>query len=172
MFVSDQEKAILNGIIDNIRAESHRSIDEFTQEIIIAQLEALLSYGNRFYERQFITRKVANHQILDRLNDLLDACFDGGILKENGVPTVAFVAQQLNVSPHYLSGLLRSITGLNTQQHIHLKLIDKAKELLSTTSLSVSEIAYFLGFEQTQSFSKLFKTKTNLSPIDFRQSFK
>jgi AraC family transcriptional activator of pobA len=171
LFVSEKEKAILTGIIDNIRAESHRSIDKFTQEIIIAQLEALLSYGDRFYERQFITRKVANHQILDRLNDALDACFDGGVIKKTGVPTVAFVAQHLNVSPHYLSGLLRSITGLNTQQHIHKKLIDKAKELLSTTSLTVSEIAYSLGFEQVQSFSKLFKTKTNLSPMDFRQSF-
>lgn len=171
LFVSEKEKVILDGIIDNIRDEANRSIDKFTQEIIIAHVEALLSYGDRFYERQFITRKVANHQILDRLNDLLDACFDGRIVKENGVPSVAFVAQQLNVSPHYLSGLLRSITGLNTQQHIHMKLIDKAKELLSTTSLTVSEIAYSLGFEQIQSFSKLFKTKTNLSPVNFRESF-
>lgn len=82
-----------------------------------------------------------------------------------------FIAEQLNVSPHYLSGLLRSLTGLNTQQHIHHKLIDKAKELLSTTSMTISEIAYALGFEQIQSFSKLFKTKTNLSPLEFRQSF-
>jgi AraC family transcriptional activator of pobA len=171
LFVSEQEKAILNGIIGNIRAESHRSIDKFTQEIIAGQLETLLAYSDRFYQRQFTTRTVANHQVLDRLNELLDACFDGGSIKNNGVPTVAFVAGQLNVSPHYLSVLLRSVTGLNTQQHIHLKLIDKAKELLSTTPLTVSEIAYALGFEQIQSFSKLFKSKTNLSPVGFRQSF-
>jgi AraC family transcriptional activator of pobA len=171
LFVSEKEKAIVTGIIQNIKQECRRSIDKFTQEIIIAQLEALLAYSDRFYQRQFITRGKANHQILDRLNDLLEACFDGGALQRNGLPTVAFVAGELNVSPHYLSGLLRSITGLNTQQHIHLKLIDKAKELLSTTNLTVSEIAYTLGFEQIQSFSKLFKVKTNLSPVDFRQSF-
>lgn len=171
LFVSDSEKAVLDGIAGNIRDELHRSIDKFSHEIIITQIEALLAYSERFYQRQFITRRKASHQLLDRLNDLLDGCFDGHEIREDGVPTVAFVAEQLNVSPHYLSSLLRSITGLNTQQHIHLKLIDKAKELLSTTSLTVSEIAYALGFEQVQSFSKLFKTKTDVSPLDFRQSF-
>jgi AraC family transcriptional activator of pobA len=172
LFVSESEKAIVTGIIQNIKQESHRSIDKFTQEIIVAQLELLLTYSDRFYQRQFITRKMANHQILDKLNDLLNRCFnDDDSLSKNGLPTVAFVATQLNVSPHYLSGLLRSLTGLNTQQHIHMKLIEKAKELLSTTSMTVSEIAYALGFEQIQSFSKLFKTKTNLSPLGFRQSF-
>lgn len=172
LFVSENEKAIMTGIIQNIKKENHRSIDKFTQEIIVAQLEALLAYSDRFYQRQFITRGAANHQILDRLNDLLNACFnDEEAMRKSGLPTVAFVAGQLNVSPHYLSGLLRSLTGLNTQQHIHMKLIDKAKELLSTTSMTVSEIAYALGFEQIQSFSKLFKTKTNLSPLGFRQSF-
>jgi len=172
LFVSENEKAIMTGIIENIKQESYRAIDKFTQEIIVAQLETLLVYGDRFYQRQFITRKIVNHQILDKLNDLLDASFNDDVaMRKEGLPTVAFVAGQLNVSPHYLSGLLRSLTGLNTQQHIHLKLIDKAKELLSTTSLSVSEIAYALGFEQIQSFSKLFKTKTNTSPLEFRQSF-
>lgn len=171
LFVSEEEKAILTGIIQNIRQESHRPIDKFTQEIIIAQLDTLLAYSERFYQRQFITRRIANHQILDKLNDLLNACFNGDVVAKNGLPTVAFVAEQLNVSPHYLSGLLRSLTGLNTQQHIHMKLIEKAKELLSTTHLTVGEIAYALGFEQIQSFSKLFKTKTNVSPLAFRQSF-
>jgi len=171
LFVSEKEEAIVTGIIQNISQECQRSIDKFTQEIVIAQLETLLAYSDRFYQRQFITRRIANHQILDRLNDLLNAYFNGDALTKTGVPTVTFVAQQLNVSPHYLSGLLRSLTGLNTQQHIHMKLIDKAKELLSTTSLTVSEIAYALGFEQIQSFSKIFKTKTNLSPLEFRQSF-
>lgn len=172
LFVSENEKTILTGIIQNIKQESHRSIDKFTQDIIVTQLEALLVYSDRFYQRQFITRKMANHQILDKLNDLLNACFnDGEAIRKDGLPTVAFVAGKLNVSSHYLSGLLRSLTGLNTQQHIHMKLIEKAKELLSTTSMTVSEIAYALGFEQIQSFSKLFKTKTNLSPLGFRQSF-
>lgn len=170
LFVSETEAAILEGIVNTIKEESHRQIDRYTHEIIIAYLEALLAYSERFYQRQFFTRRTINHQILDRLNHLLDAFFDAGAQK-SGLPTVAYVAGQLNVSPHYLSGLLRSLTGLNTQQHIHLKLIDKAKELLSTTTLSVSEIAYALGFEQIQSFSKLFKNKTSVSPLEFRQSF-
>ena len=171
LFVSENEKAVLTGIIQNIKQESHQSIDHFTQEIIIAQLEVLLAYSERFYQRQFITRKMSSHQILDRLNKLLNDYFNGDIMEIRGLPTVAFVAEQLNVSPHYLSGMLRSLTGLNTQQHIHWKLIEKAKELLSTTDLTVSEIAYALGFEQIQSFSKLFKTKTRVSPLEFRQSF-
>ncbi len=172
LFVSENEKEILTGIIQNIKQESQRSIDKFTQEIIVAHLDTLLAYSDRFYQRQFITRKHANHQVLDKLNDLLNARFNyDEAMRKEGLPTVAFVAGQLNVSSHYLSGLLRSLTGLNTQQHIHMKLIEKAKELLSTTSMTVSEIAYALGFEQIQSFSKLFKTKTNLSPLEFRQSF-
>jgi AraC family transcriptional activator of pobA len=116
--------------------------------------------------KQFMSLEIRKHKCL------ADHAIVKSVKINDGVPTVAFVAQQLNVSPHYLSGLLRSVTGLNTQQHIHTKLINKAKELLSTTSLTVSEIAYSLRFEQIQSFSKLFKTKTNLSPVDFRQSFK
>jgi len=108
---------------------------------------------------------------LGRLEELLAAYFDGDEITKNGLPSVTYLAEHLNVSPGYLSGLLKVLTGQNTQQHIHQKLIDKAKEKLSTTQLSVSEIAYQLGFEHPQSFSKLFKTKTNLSPLQFRQSF-
>ena len=171
LFISENEKNTINQIIQNIRQESLRPIDKFTQEIIIAQIEALLAYSDRFYQRQFVTRSMANHQILDKLNDLLNEYFDRNTIGKSGLPTVAYVAEQLNVSPHYLSGLLRSLTGLNTQQHIHLKLIEKAKELLSTTHLTISEIAYILGFEQIQSFSKLFKAKTNVSPLEFRESY-
>lgn len=171
LFVSENEKDTVNQIIKNIRQESLRPIDKFTQEIIIGQMEALLAYSDRFYQRQFVTRSMANHQILDKLNNLLNEYFDRNTIGKNGPPTVANIAEQLNVSPHYLSALLRSVTGLNTQQHIHLKLIEKAKELLSTTHLTVSEIAYILGFEQIQSFSKLFKAKTNVSPVEFRESF-
>src|SRR5204862_4141355 len=125
----------------------------------------------RFYERQFITRKISNHKILDRLEDLLTTYFNNDDLISKGLLTVQSIADELNVSPSYLSGLLKILTGQSTQQHIHNKLIEKAKEKLSTTDLSVSEIAYALGFEHPQSFSKLFKTKTNLSPLEFRQSF-
>jgi len=171
LFVSENEEATLTGIVRNIKQECQKSIDKFTQEIVMAQLETLLAYSDRFYQRQFITRKITHHQLLDKLNDLLDAYFNNEAMTTNGLPTVAFVAGKLNVSPHYLSAMLRSLTGLNTQQHIHLKLIDKAKELLSSTPLTISEIAYALGFEQLQSFSRLFKTKTRVSPLEFRQSF-
>lgn len=171
LFLSEKEEATLNGIIANIKQEYHANIDKFSQRIIISQIETLLNYSERFYERQFITRKITNHQILNRLEDLLGNYFNSDHLTLKGAPTVQFVADELNVSPNYLSGLLKVLTGQSTQQHIHEKLIEKAKEKLSTTSLSVSEIAYELGFEHSQSFSKLFKAKTNQSPLEFRQAF-
>ncbi|HVS92132.1 MAG TPA: AraC family transcriptional regulator [Mucilaginibacter sp.] len=171
LFLSEKEEAIIAGIIQNIRQEYHTSIDRFSQGVMVAQLELLLTYAERFYHRQFITRKITSHQMLDRLEKLLNSYFNGDEIAENGLPSVAYVAEKLNVSPDYLSGLLKVLTGLNTQQHIHQKLIEKAKEKLSTTALTVSEIAYGLGFEHPQSFSKLFKTKTNFSPLEFRQSF-
>jgi AraC family transcriptional regulator, transcriptional activator of pobA len=119
----------------------------------------------------FITRKIANHAILNQLEELLAEYFNSEDLVNRGLPTVQSIAEALNVSPNYLSGLLKVLTGQSTQGHIHEKLIEKAKERLSTTDLSVTEIAYELGFEHPQSFSKLFKTKTNLSPSEFRQSF-
>lgn len=158
-------------LMKNIQQEYQSNIDKFSQDVIIAQIELLLTYSERFYNRQFITRKISNHQILARLEKLLDDYFNQDSLAEKGLPTVHFIAENLNVSPNYLSGLLKHLTGQSTQQHIHNKLIEKAKEKLSTTNLTVSEIAFELGFEHQQSFSKLFKTKTNFSPLEFRQSF-
>ena len=171
LFLSEREEAIINNIIQSIRQEYHANIDRFSKQIIIAQLETLLGYADRFYNRQFLTREKANHQILDRLEGLLDVYFDDDTWNKGGLPTVQQIANQLNLSPKYLSNLLRVLTGQNTQQHIHDKLIEKAKEKLSTTELSVSEIAYTLGFEHLPSFSKLFKAKTNQSPVAFRASF-
>lgn len=172
LFLSDKEEAILNNMIQNIKQEYHANIDRFSQNIIISQLETLLNYAERFYQRQFITRKITNHQVLDRLDKLLHLHFQSDEQLRKGLPTVQEIAASLNVSPSYLSGLLKALTGQSTQQHIHDKLIEKAKEKLSTTDLSVSEIAYGLGFEHPQSFSKLFKSKTNSSPLAFRLSFK
>jgi AraC-like DNA-binding protein len=171
LFLSDKEEATIINIIGNIQHEYHSNIDKFSQNIVIAQLELLLTYAERFYQRQFITRKITNHKILVRLEEILAEYFNSDDLINKGLPTVRHVAETLNVSPNYLSGLLKVSTGQSTQQHIHNKLIEKAKEKLSTTDLTVSEIAYDLGFEHPQSFSKLFKTKTNLSPLEFRQSF-
>jgi len=171
LFLSDKEEAIINDIVKNIQHEYHSNIDKFSQDIIISHLETLLNYAERFYQRQFITRKIANHQILDRLEQLLSDYFNGDDLVTKGLPTVQYISENLNISPTYLRSLLKTLTGQNTQQHIHDKLIEKAKEKLSTTDLSISEIAYELGFEHPQSFTKLFKSKTNLSPLKFRASF-
>lgn len=171
LFVSEKEKATIISLFQTMRQEYHSNIDKFSQDIILSQLALLLHYADRFYHRQFITRKITNHQVLGRLEELLDRYFDGEEIVVKGLPSVGWVAEELNVSPGYLSGLLKVLTGLNTQQHIHQKLIEKAKEKLSTTEMSVSEIAYELGFGHPQSFSKLFKAKTKLSPLEFRQSF-
>ncbi len=171
LFLSEKEEKTLNDIIENIKQEYQTNIDKFSKQIIISQIETLLNYSERFYNRQFITREKANHQILERLEKLLTDYFNNDDLISKGLPKVQYIAAMLKVSPNYLSGLLKVLTGQNTQQHIHEKLIEKAKEKLSATHLSVSEIAYELGFEHPQSFSKFFKTKTNTSPLEFRALF-
>lgn len=171
LFLSEKEEEIINNIILNIRREYRTNIDKFSQSIIISQIETLLNYSERFYQRQFITRKVTNHQILDRLETVLEDRFNSADLASNGLPTVQYIADVLNISPNYLSSLLKTLTGESTQQHIHNKLIEKAKEKLSTSDMSVGEIAYELGFEHSQSFSKLFKAKTKQSPLEFRAGF-
>jgi len=171
LWLSKKEKATINNIIQNIQQEYHSNIDKFSKQIIISQIESLLSYSERFYNRQFITREKSNHQILERLETILTDYFNADDLVSKGLPTVQDMADKLNASPKYLSSLLKVLTGQSTQQYIHDKLIEKAKEKLSTTDLRVSEIAYELGFEHAQSFSKLFKIKTNQSPLEFRQSF-
>ncbi len=171
LFLSDKEEKVLDTIVYNIRQEYQNNIDKFSQNIIISQIETLLNYAERFYQRQFITRKKSSHQILAQTETLLGEYFRSDKLIENGLPTVQYVSEKLNISAGYLGSLLKSLTGMNTQQHIHEKLIEKAKEKLSTTQLSISEIAYELGFEHSQSFSRFFKKKTNVSPLEFRHSF-
>jgi len=171
LFLSDKEEATINILMKNIEQEYQSNIDTFRQNIIISQIETLLHYSERFYQRQFITRKINNHQILDKLEELLNDYFNNEDLSIKGLPSVHYIAETLNVSPNYLSGLLKALTQQSTQQYIHDKLIEKAKEKLSTTSLSVSEIAYQLGFEHPQSFHRLFKNRTSVSPLEFRQSF-
>ena len=170
LHLSAEEEDDLITILNKIDKECLH-IDKYTQEIILSQIELLLNYSNRFYERQFITRKNHNHQLLAKFERLVDEYFDSNTTTQTGLLTVQRMAELMNLSPNYLSDLLRMHTGQNTQQHIHQRLIEKAKEKLSTTNLSVSEIAYTLGFEHAQSFSTLFKKKTSLSPLEFRQAF-
>lgn len=172
LFLSEKEEEIIISIVQNIHRETHTNIDKFSKQIIISQIESLLNYAGRFYNRQFVTREKANHQILDRLEKVLTHYLNSGQAATRGLPTVNDIAALLHISPKYLSQLLRMHTGQNTQHYIHEKLIERAKERISTTDLSMSEIAYELGFEHLQSFSRLFKAKTQLSPLAFRESFK
>ncbi|RAJ91060.1 helix-turn-helix protein [Larkinella arboricola] len=171
LHLSEEEKETIFSIFKMIEKELSSRIDDFSQDVVISQIELLLNYANRFYKRQFITRKAVNHNLLQKLEELLDHYFDQESSLSQGLPSVGYLADHLNLSPSYLSDMLRSLIGQNAQQYIHDKLIEKAKEKLSTTDLSVSEVAYALGFEHSQSFSKLFKSKTNLSPLAFRRSF-
>lgn len=170
LHLSDQEEKNVIEIFQKIEKE-YQHIDKHTQDIILSQIDLLLNYCNRFYERQFITRKVVNNDLLSKMENLLNDYFNNTETLKNGLPTVEYLANQLHFSANYLSDMLRLLTGQNAQQHIHEKLIEKAKEKLLTTNLSVNEIAYELGFEQSQSFNRLFKKKTEMSPLKYRQSF-
>lgn len=171
LHLSEKERTTILEVLEHITRELNNPIDDFSQDVIISYIEVLLNYSNRFYKRQFITRKAINHDLLASMEELLNKYFDSDLAVNDGLPSVEYLAAHLHLSPRYLSDMLRSLTGQNAQQHIHEKLIEKAKEKLSTTALSVSEIAYELGFEHPQSFNKLFKIKTNMSPLAFRQSF-
>lgn len=171
LHLSTDEGDLIEELLSKLRTEYSAGMDNFSQDVIISYLELILNYCNRFYNRQFITRKHAGNDLLSRSEALLSLYFSGDSMQNKGLPTVQFLAEELNVSPKYLSDMLKANTGLTAQQHIHTKLIEKASEALTTTALSVSEIAYMLGFEYPQSFSKLFKNKTTLSPVKFRSSF-
>jgi AraC family transcriptional activator of pobA len=171
LHLSEKEKEIIVGVFSNMNSELHANIDDFSQDIIVSQIELLLNYCNRFYKRQFLTRKAVNNDLLAKLDEVLNDHFNDATALMKGLPSVQDLAVQLHVSPGYLSDMLRSLTGQNTQQHIHNKVIEKAKEILSQSNLSVAEIAYQLGFERPQSFNKLFKQKTKVSPLAYRKSF-
>ncbi|HVI47927.1 MAG TPA: helix-turn-helix transcriptional regulator [Chitinophaga sp.] len=170
LFLSDNEEQTICGLFRNIEQEYSTNIDKFSQGIIISLIESLLGYSERFYQRQFITRNITHHGIVGQLEVLLEKAFSEEALEKNGIPTVKDISNQLNISPNYLSTLLKTLTGNSTQQHIQEKIIEKAKERLIMTDLSVNEIAFELGFEYPQSFSKLFRAKTDYSPLGFRKS--
>ena len=168
LHVSAQEESLLDGLLHVIRSEYERPIDAFSQDVLVAQLEVLLNYANRFYHRQFLTRRTAEHDLLSRFEAQVTAYFARS--GEQPLPTVQHFADALHVSPAYLGDMLRALTGETTQQHLHRALIEQAKHLLLTTSLSINETAFQLGFEYPQYFSRLFKSKTGLTPAAFRFS--
>lgn len=171
LHLSEKEEKLLESIFKNIEQEYQTAIDQFSQDVMIAQLELLLSYCKRFYNRQFVTRKAVGNDLLSKMETLLHEYFTNNNAIEQGIPSVRYFSDRLNVSPNYLSDMLRVLTGQSTQQHIHNKIIERAKVILTTTNLSVSEVAYTLGFERSQSFNKLFRSKTNMTPTEFRTSF-
>jgi AraC-like DNA-binding protein len=168
LFLSDKEKRVIAGLFENISAELDNNIDVFSQDVLVSQIELLLNYSNRFYNRQFLTRKAIHHDVISEMDTYLAGRFEDQL---GGIPTVFEVAEHLNVSPRYLTDMLKSLTGQSAQQLIHDRLVERAKMILSTTKLTIAEVAYQLGFEHPQSFNKLFKRYTDLSPNGFRKSF-
>ncbi|GAB3638237.1 helix-turn-helix domain-containing protein [Hymenobacter arcticus] len=170
LHISEDEKLILRDCIEKIEREYLQNIDKHTQGLIVSNIELLLNYCDRFYDRQFITRGKISKDIVQRFEHLLNDYFTQENLVNVGLPDVKFFASHLNLSPNYLSDLLNRFTGKSTQEHIHLKLVDTAKSLLWGTQKSISEIAYELGFEYPSHFTKVFKTKTGLTPQQYRNT--
>jgi AraC-like DNA-binding protein len=168
LFISDKEKAVIAGLFESMIAEIDNNIDAFSQDVLVSLIELLLNHSNRFYNRQFLTRKAQHNDVISSMVEYLKDRFT---TDSEGIPTVQEVATYLNMSSRYLNDMLKTLTGQSAQQHIHALLIEKAKIMLVTTDTNISQIAYQLGFEHPQSFNKLFKSKTELSPNAYRQSF-
>lgn len=168
LHLSEKEKQILYDCVTKIQAELQENIDVHSQAIIVSTIELLLNYCTRFYGRQFITRKSSNNTVVVQIEKMLSEYFKTTDISEKGLPSVKYLAEQVNLSPGYLSDLLKKETGKNTQDHIHFYLIEEAKNILLNTNKSVGEIAYSLGFEYPQYFNKLFKKKTGKTPVEFR----
>lgn len=168
LHLSDKEKQLLFDCIQKIQVELTQNIDSYSQALIVSNIELLLNYCSRYYGRQFITRKSVNIDIVSKVEDFLKTYFESPEKRNDKMPTVKDIANKVNLSPSYLSDLLKRETGLNAQDHIHYFVIEQAKNILLQTNHSVSEIAYSLGFEYPQYFSRLFKQKTGKTPMEFR----
>ncbi|MEZ4772949.1 MAG: helix-turn-helix transcriptional regulator [Bacteroidia bacterium] len=168
LHLSAKEKLILEGIIQKIEMELQENIDQHSQTLLVSNIELLLNYCSRYYDRQFITRKSSNSRIVSELERLLKNYFKKEKNTELSIPSVKYLADHVHLSPSYLSDLLKRETGMNAQEHIHYHLIETAKNLLLSSDDSVGQIAYSLGFEYPQYFSRLFKQKTGLTPVEFR----
>lgn len=168
LHLSEQEKHILLSILRQMEREYSTNIDHYSQDLIISNIELLLNYCRRFYGRQFITRTNQNKDVVIRFEEFIIDYFNSDELKDKGIPTVKYCAEKMNLSPNYFSDLLKSDTGKNTQEHIHYHLLEKAKTMLVNSKISINEIAYELGFEYPQSFSKFFKKKVGVSPTLYK----
>ncbi|WP_299610077.1 response regulator transcription factor [uncultured Aquimarina sp.] len=172
LHLSPKEEKLIESIVENIETEYHNNQDKFSKEIIISQLSTLLKYANRFYERQFIHRKELSNNLLEQFNDQLTAYFESGRLQEEGIPSIEQIAEKLSISQRYLSDTLKKETGKTTTEHLQLYLIDEAKNILLKPNKSISEVAYDLGFEYPQYFSRVFKKKEGMSPSAYREKYR
>jgi AraC family transcriptional regulator, transcriptional activator of pobA len=168
LHVSEKEREIVTNIAHTIRHEYSQNLDSHSHELIISNLELLLNYCKRFYGRQFITRTDVNKDVISRFEDFIKSYFDSDKPESDGLLSVKHCATEMGYSPNYLSDLLKKETGKNTQEHIYFYLIEKAKNMLIGTEEPVYKIAYSLGFENPEHFSKLFKNKTGMSPSEYR----
>jgi AraC-like DNA-binding protein len=168
LHLSEKEKQTLYDYVLKIQSELEENIDTHSQNLIVSNIEVLLNYCLRYYGRQFITRKNTNRDIVGQIGKVIREYFDSDNLKEKGLPTVSYLAEKMNLSPNYLSDLLKKETGMNAQDRIHYYLIEEAKNLLLSSDKSISELAFMLGFEYPQYFSRLFKAKTGMTPVEFR----
>lgn len=168
LHLSEQEREIIIGYFCNIRRELHHPTDDYTNRNIILNIEALLNNCMRFYERQFISRKIENNKIMEQLTYLLDEYFLSGKSQQYGLPTVAWCADNLHISPNYFGDLVKKYSGHSAQEYIKSTIIDYAKLLLANNLYQVNEIAYKLGFKYPQHFSRLFKQREGLSPSQYR----
>jgi AraC-like DNA-binding protein len=168
LHLSEKERVIILDCFEKIKYEIGQNLDKHSRKLIVSNLELLLNYCTRFYDRQFITREVANNGILEQFEKSLNAYFSSDNLKQNGLPSVAYFAEELHLSANYFGDLIKKETGKSAQEYIHLKLIDIAKEKVFDTTKSISEIAYELGFQYPQYFTRLFKQKTGYTPNEYR----
>lgn len=168
LHLSEEEKNNLINIFRQIEKEYNTNIDHYSNELIVSNIELLLNYCKRYYGRQFITRTSQNKDVIVRFEKFIKSYCNSEKIANQGIPTVRYCADSMSLSPNYLSDLLKSETGKNTQEHIHYFLLERAKYLLVHTNWSVSEIAFKLGFEYSQNFSKLFKKKIGTTPSLFR----
>ncbi|MGD1890773.1 MAG: helix-turn-helix domain-containing protein [Cyclobacteriaceae bacterium] len=172
LHLSPKEERQIELTVENIDLEYQNNPDSFSKDIIISHLSTLFKYAHRFYERQFINRVELSNDLLERFNQQLEDYFDSGQLQENGIPSIEQIADKLSVSQRYLSDTLKKETGKATTDHLHLYLIDEAKNILLTPSKTISEVAYELGFEYPPYFSRLFKKKEGISPTQYREKYK
>ena len=168
LHLSERERTIVLDCFSKIQYELERAIDNHSKKLIVSNIELFLNYCVRFYERQFITRDNVHLGILERFESLLNQYFQSEKPQTNGLPSVAYCAGELNLSPNYFGDLIKKETGKTAQEYIQAKLIDVAKEKIFDRSKSVSEIAYELGFKYPQHFARLFKQRVGKSPNEYR----